>query len=64
MCLGKDYASDLLRFCGEVLETSELETVLGIQIDKKLKFKNHTKSLSSKDFQKPEVGALQYSQIC
>ena len=24
MCLGKDYVSDLLRFCGEILETSEL----------------------------------------
>ena len=30
MCLGKDYVRDLLRFCGEVLETSKLETVLGI----------------------------------
>ena len=27
MCLGKDYASDLLRFYGEVLETRKLETV-------------------------------------
>ena len=45
ICLGKDYVSDLLRFCGEVLEASELETELGIQIDN---FENHIKSLCSK----------------
>ena len=44
ICLGKDSVTDLLRFCGEVLETSELETVLGIQIDNKLNFENHINS--------------------
>ena len=57
ICLGKDYVSDLLRFCGEVLETNELETVIGIQINNKLNFENHTKSLCSKASQK--LGALQ-----
>ena len=57
MCLGKDYVSDLLRFCGEVLENSELKTLLGIQIDNKLNFENHIKSLCSKASQK--LGALQ-----
>ena len=33
MCLGKDSTRDLLRFCGENLVASELETVLGILID-------------------------------
>ena len=41
MCLGKNYLSDLLSFCGEVLEARELETVLGIQIENKLDFENH-----------------------
>ena len=41
MCPGKDSVSDLLRFCGEELEASELETVLGVQIDNKLNFENH-----------------------
>ena len=45
MCLGKDSLSDLLRFCKEDLEVSELETVLGIQIDSKLNFENHIKFL-------------------
>ena len=44
MCLGKDSTSDLLRFCGEDLVTSELETILGIQIDNKLNFENHIKT--------------------
>ena len=57
MCLGKDSASDLLRFCGEDLVASELETVLGIQIDNKLNFENHIKSLYNKASQK--LGALQ-----
>ena len=57
MCLGKDYVSDLLRFCGEVLKTSELETVLRIQIDNKLNFENHIKSFCSKASQK--LGTLQ-----
>ena len=38
MCLGKDSLSDLLRFCGEDLETGELETVLEIQLDNKVNF--------------------------
>ena len=57
MCLGKDSASDLLRFCGLDLVASELETVLGIQIDNKLNFENHIKSLCNKVSQK--LGALQ-----
>ena len=48
MCLGKDSVSDLLRFCGEDLEASQLETVLGIQIDNKLDFENHIKSFRGK----------------
>ena len=38
MSLGKDSVSDLLTFCGEDLEASELETVLEIQTDNKLNF--------------------------
>ena len=53
--LGKDSEGDLLRFCGEVLEASQIETVLGTQIDKKLNFENHIKSLCSKASQKPGV---------
>ena len=52
MCLGKDSLSDLLRFCGEDLEASELVTVLEIQIDNKLNFENYIKSLCSKASQK------------
>ena len=33
LSLVKDSEGDLLRFCGEVLEASQIETVLGIQID-------------------------------
>ena len=57
MCIGKDSAGDLLRCCGEDLVASELETVLGIQIDNKLNFENHIKSLCNKASQK--LGALQ-----
>ena len=57
MCLGKDSAGDLLRFCGEDLVASELETVLGIQIDNKLNFESRIKSLCNKASQK--LGALQ-----
>ena len=57
MCLGKSHVSDSLIFCGEVIEASEIETVLGIQIDNKLNFENHIKSLCSKASQK--LGALQ-----
>ena len=39
--LGKDSEGDLLRFCGQVLEASQIETVLRIQIDSKLNFENH-----------------------
>ena len=38
MSLGKDSEGDLLRFCGEVLEPSQIETVLGIETDNKLNF--------------------------
>ena len=57
MYLGKDSASDLLRFCGEDLVASELEIVLGIQIDSKLNFENHIESLCNKASQK--LGTLQ-----
>ena len=57
MSLGKDSEGDLLRFCGEVLEASQIEIVLGLQIDNKLNFENHIKSLCSKVSQK--LGALQ-----
>ena len=57
MRLGKDSASDLLRLCGEDLAASELETVLGIQMDNKLNFENHNKSFCNKASQK--LGALQ-----
>ena len=57
MCRGKDSVSDLLRFCREDLEASELKTVLGIQTDNKLNFENHIKSLCNKASQK--LGALQ-----
>ena len=52
MCLRKDSTSDLLRFCGEDLVASEIETVLGIQTDNKLNFENHIKSLCNKASQK------------
>ena len=57
MSLGKGSEGDLLRFCGEVLEASQIETVLGIQIDNKLNFESHIKSLCSKASLK--LGALQ-----
>ena len=57
MSLGKDAKSDLLRICGEVHEGSELETVLGTQIDSKLNFENYIKSLCGKVSQK--LGGLQ-----
>ena len=57
MSLGKDSVSDSLRFCGEVLEGGEFETILGIQIENKLNFENRIKSLCSKASQK--IGALQ-----
>ena len=57
MCLGKDSVGDLLRFCGEVLESSKFEIVLGIQIGNKLYFENHIKSLCIIASQK--LGVLQ-----
>ena len=57
MSLGKDSKSDLLRCFGEVLEASELETVLRIQIDIKVNFENYIKSFCSKASQK--LGELQ-----
>ena len=57
MCLGKDSLGDLLRFCEDDLEVGELETVLGIQIDNKLNFGNHFKSLFRKAFR--NLGVLQ-----
>ena len=53
MFLGKDFVTNLLRFCvcGEVLEASELEVVSGTQISNKLNFENHIKFLCSKDAQ-------------
>ena len=50
-----DSVSDLLRFCGENFDAIELETVLGIQIDNILNFKNHIKSICSKTSQKLRV---------
>ena len=57
MSLGKDPEGNLPRFCGEVLEASQIETVLRIQIDSKLNFENHIKSICTKASQK--LGALQ-----
>ena len=45
MCLGKDTVNDILNFCDEELKSSELETVLGIEIDQKLTFNCHVKTL-------------------
>ena len=50
-----DSVSDLLRFCGENFDAIELETVLGIQTDNILNFKNHIKSICSKTSQKLRV---------
>ena len=33
MCLGKDTVNEILKFCDEEIKSSELETVLGIEID-------------------------------
>ena len=57
MCLGKDAVNDLLRFCDEKLKSSELETVLGIEMDQKLTFNCHVKTLCSKVAKK--LSALQ-----
>lgn len=55
MCLGKDYVNDSLSFFEEVLGATELETVLGIQIDNISNFKDHIKSFCSKTCQKLRV---------
>ena len=52
----KSTNDDLLRFCGEVLEATQIKTVLGMQIDNKINFVNHMKSPCSKASQK--LGAL------
>ena len=59
MSIEKDSEAEgyLLRFYGEVLQANHIETVLGIQIDNKLNFDSHIKSLCSKASQKQ--GALQ-----
>ena len=57
MCLGKDAVNDILRFCDEELKSSELETVLGIEIYQKLTFNCHVKTLFSKAAKK--LSALQ-----
>ena len=55
MCLGKDTVNDILNFCDEELKSSELETVLGIEIDQKLTFNCHVKTLCSKAAKKLSV---------
>ena len=45
MCLGKDTLNDILKFCDEELKSSKFETVLGIEIDQKLTFNCHVKTL-------------------
>ena len=57
MSLRKDSEGCLLRFCREALEASQTGSVLGMQIENKLNFENHIKSLCSKASQK--LGALQ-----
>ena len=57
MSLRKDSEGCLLRFCREALEASQTGSVLGMQIENKLNFENHIKSLCSKASQK--LGVLQ-----
>ena len=57
MCLGKDAVNGILKFCDVELKSSELETVLGIEIDQKLTFNCHVKTLCSKAAKK--LSALQ-----
>ena len=48
ICLWKDTVNDILKFCDKELKSSKLETVLEIEIDQKLTFSCHVKTLSSK----------------
>ena len=57
MCLGKDAVDNILIFCDEELKSSELETVLGIEIDHKLTFNCHVSTLCRKAVEK--LSALQ-----
>ena len=57
ICLGKDAVNDILKLCDEELKPSELETVLGVEIDQKLTFNCHVKRLCSKAAKK--LSALQ-----
>ena len=57
MCLGKDAVNNIWKFCDEELKSSKLETALGIEIDQKLTFSCHVKTLCSKAAKK--LGALQ-----
>ena len=57
MCPGKDAVNDISKFCDEELKSSELETVLGIEIDHKLTFESHIKTLCSQATKK--LSALQ-----
>ena len=57
MCLGKDAVDNILIFCDEELKSSELETVLGIEIDHKLTFNCDVNTLCSKAVEK--LSALQ-----
>ena len=57
ICALDNSSSDLARNCGEDLEPSEFETVLGMQIGNRLNFENHIKSLCNKASQK--LGSLQ-----
>ena len=49
MCLGKDAVGGLLRFHGNELKSSELETVLEIEIYDKLNLENEIKNLCLKN---------------
>ena len=57
LSLGKDSERDVLKCYGEVSKASQMETILGIQIDNKLNFESHIKTLCREASQK--LGALQ-----
>ena len=48
MSFGKDVVKGILEFFDVELKSSKLETVLGIEIDQKLTFNCHVKTLCSK----------------